>query len=258
MHTIIVISSRFIKLFANLAKMLCYPFHTVLPKKRFTLPERSAPLRKSRAATVIPRIVWQTNYTRHVTLPVYLNYQFNRLMSPRHELRFMTTEERQDFVAEYYPEALPYYQRLKIGAAQADFWRLLVLYHYGGVYMDIDAHAIWPLDRIIGKHHEILYVTTRRGMLSNYFIASVPHHPDLDRLIREIERNIRENVLENTHDITGPGVFNKVLDQETVSTVSYRLACHQGNFTNEYFQYIDKPAGKWHKEQRHTRVIGDP
>ncbi len=38
-------------------------------------------------------------------------------------------------------------------------------------------------------------------------------------------------------------------------TVSYRHACNQGSFTNEHFQYIDKKAGKWTKEQQKVSII---
>jgi hypothetical protein len=38
--------------------------------------------------------------------------------------------------------------------------------------------------------------------------------------------------------------------------VSYRHACNQGSFTNEHFQYIDKKAGKWTREQKTVAVIG--
>lgn len=30
---------------------------------------------------------------------------------------------------------------------------------------------------------------------------------------------------------------------------------HQGSFTNEHFQYIDKPQGKWTKEQHKVDVV---
>jgi len=40
-----------------------------------------------------------------------------------------------------------------------------------------------------------------------------------------------------------------------VPTVSYRHACNQGSFTNEHFQYIDKKAGKWTREQKTVAVI---
>ena len=92
-----------------------------------------------------------------MTLPVYLNYLFNRLMAPRFAYRFMITEARRDFIAEHYPTILPHYDRLQIGAAQADLWRLLVLHKFGGVYLDIDAHQIWPLSCVLGTETEELY-----------------------------------------------------------------------------------------------------
>src|SRR5690554_570299 len=253
--TLIVATSRLIKLLANITKVLSYPFHWVLPNTRFTLPAQSSPLLKGGKPGPIPRIIWQTNFTDRVTLPVYLNYLFNRLMAPRFEYRFMITAARREFIAEHYPEVLSHYDRLQIGAAQADLWRLLVLHKFGGVYLDIDAHQIWPLARVVGTEREELYVKTRRGELSNYFIASKPGNPNLARLIERVVENIKQDQLRNTFDITGPGVLIELLDAGRVPTVSYRHAVHQGSFTNEHFQYIDKPQGKWNKEQRTTPVI---
>ncbi|AXY43651.1 glycosyltransferase [Halomonas sp. JS92-SW72] len=255
-QTLIVATSRLIKLVANITKVISYPFHWVLPKMRFTLPEQAAPLLKDGKVGPIPRIIWQTNFTNRVTLPVYLNYLFNRLMAPRFEYRFMITEARRKFIGEYYPEILPHYERLQIGAAQADFWRLLVLHKHGGVYLDIDAHQIWPLSRVLGDHQE-LYVTTRKGELSNYFIASAPGNPNLARLIERVVENIQENNKSNVFEITGPGVFIEALNLNNIPTVSYRHAVHQGSFTNEHFQYIDKPEGKWTRQQVSTRVLSD-
>lgn len=256
--TLKVVVSRVIKLFANITKLLSYVFHAVFPNKRFTLPERAAPWLSPKNDSVIPRIIWQTNFTNKVTLPVYLNYLFNRLMAPRFEYRFMITEARKAFIAEHYNKSInQQYDRLQIGAAQADFWRLLVLQKNGGIYLDIDAHTIWPLSNIVPGNIDELYVTTRRGELSNYFIASKPSNPNLALLIEKIGSNIDKNHLTNVFDITGPGVFIQCLSQDTTPTVSYRYACNQGSFTNEYFQYIDKKAGKWTREQKTVPVIAD-
>jgi len=253
---LIVATSRLIKLMANITKILSYPFHWVLPNKRFTLPGRSAPLLRASNPSRIPRIIWQTNFTNRVTLPVYLNYLFNRLMAPRFEYRFMITEARREFIAEHYPDILPHYERLQIGAAQADLWRLLILHKFGGVYLDIDAHQIWPLSMVLGKENEELYVTTRRGELSNYFIASRPDNPKLKTLIDQVVENITSDMIDGVFNTTGPGVFNQTLNREEIPTVSYRHAIHQGSFTNEHFQYIDKPEGKWTKQQHKVAVVG--
>lgn len=251
-----LLTGRLIKLTGNLLKVACYPFHWVFPNQRFTLPAISPPLIKPRDDSAIPHILWQTNFTDKVTLPVYLNYLCNRLMAPSFEYRFMITEDREKYIRQYYSnEILNSYSRLQIGAAQADFWRVLVLLEHGGVYLDIDAHLTWPLGRTIGKECAALYLRTKRGDLSNYFIASRPFNPQLKEIAQVIRGNIEENSIKGVFDMTGPGVFNRVLDVKEVESVLYHYACIQGSFTNEYFQYIDKPQGKWTKEQNVTDLV---
>lgn len=39
--------------------------------------------------------------------------------------------------------------------------------------------------------------------------------------------------------------MNNVIGQQEINHRSYKITCIQGSFTNEYFQYMDKPKGKW-------------
>ena len=45
-----------------------------------------------------------------------------------------------EFVKANYPEYLDLYQSLK-GVYMADMARVLVIYHYGGIYMDLDFYC---------------------------------------------------------------------------------------------------------------------
>ena len=253
---IIYITSRVIKIFANITKILCYIFHAVNRNKRFILPQKSAPLLKNNRHSIIPNILWQTNYTNQVTLAVYLNYLFNRLLSYNYEYRFMITDDRAQFIKENYSsEIYNNYSKLQIGAAQADFWRVLVLQKYGGIYLDIDANFVWPLSSTIKQNYHELYLTIRNGEISNYFIASKSDNDHMVQIINIIMKNIDENTIRNVYELTGPGVFNQVLDKSTVNTRKFSYICNQGNFTNEYFQYIDKPEGKWTKAQKKIDLI---
>ena len=255
-HFFIYLVSRIIKIFANLTKFLCYIFHFVFPKTRFTLPKQAGPIMRKQKPANIARILWQTNYTNRVTLPVYLNYLCNRLLAYDFEYRFMITDDRAEFISNNYPAAIyDSYSKLQIGAAQADFWRLLVLQKHGGVYMDIDAHLVWPLSSTIKPEYEELYLTIRNGEISNYFIASKNDNPHLAQMIDVVMNNIEENSIRNVYDLTGPAVFNRVLDKARVNTSQYRYICNQGNFTNEYFQYIDKPEGKWTHAQKQIDIV---
>ncbi len=168
----------------------------------------------------------------------------------------MITEDRADFVkSNYSSEIYENYSKLQIGAAQADFWRLLVLQKYGGVYLDIDAHFVWPLGSIVKPEYDELYITLKGGEISNYFIASKKDCVHLEQMINIILNNIKEHSSNNVYELTGPGVFNQVLDITKVNTTYYRYTCNTGNFTNEYFQYIDKPQGKWTKVQKEIDII---
>lgn len=248
--------SRLIKIIANLIKIVCYIFDFLFPRKRFKIPGSSNPLFFHKDNKNIPKIIWQTNYTDNVSLPVYINYLFNRLMAPTYHYRFMTDDEIVTFIAQNYSsDIFDLYSSLQIGASQADFWRILILQHHGGVYMDIDSHLVWPLELIIKPEYTELYLLQKDLTITNYFLASKKDNSNLDSIIKTICNNIREKKIKSIYLLTGPTVLINQLKDRNVRTAHYRTTCNQGNFTNEYFQYIDKKDGKWWREQKKIDVI---
>jgi len=242
----IMLVNRLCKLTGALIKAFSFIFHFVFPKKRFTIPKHSAPLIKSNKPSTIPKIIWQTNYTNRVALPVYCNYLFNRLISPDFEYRYISTEDRLQFIkANTSKETSEAYQKLTDGAAQADLWRMLVLQHYGGVYLDIDAHAVWPLSWILTEHETEVFLLNKEHY-TNYFIASTKQNHFITKTIELIIKNINDkNISNGVYELTGPTVLNQAIGRSIVNYRYYKITCIQGSFTNEHFQYIDKPNGKW-------------
>jgi len=259
MYFLKILVRQGIKLLANSLKLGCLVIHVMAPNARFTLPKHSKAWWGAPHPCKIPRVVWQTNFTNRVTLAVYLNYLFNRLMAPSFDYRFMVTEERRDFISNTFgPHITDLYDRLQIGAAQADFWRVLVLQRVGGIYLDIDAHFVWPAGLLVTPQMEELFIEIKTGEISNYFIASTPQSPNLALVIEEIVRSISAGTDNDIYSLTGPGVFNRVLNKAEVPTSYYSYTVNQGNFTNEFFQYIDKPQGKWTREQKKVSVLKPP
>jgi mannosyltransferase OCH1-like enzyme len=253
---IISLSRQLLKIVANLLKVCCYAFHALFPRKRFDIPYKAAAFLRNDKNRLVPRVLWQTNFTNRVTLPVYLNYLFNRVMSPTHAYRFMSDEDAAEFIQEHYPrEVFQAYSKLQIGAARADFWRVLVLQKFGGVYLDMDAHLVWPIEKIVKAGQGELYLKIKTGEISNYFMASKPNNLNLAKLIDRIRTNIERSSSMDVYSLTGPGVFNDVFAGIEVPTRDYKYTCNQGNFTNEHFQYMDKPQGKWTREQERVDVI---
>ncbi|MBJ7553661.1 glycosyltransferase family 32 protein [Marinomonas spartinae] len=246
-----VIFNRCIRLVGNLVKVVSYLFHFLLPYCRFTIPANSPAKIASHCDTSIPRIIWQTNYSNRCALPIYVNYLFNRLMSLEYEYRYVSTQEREVFMRDHAPqEVYKAYLRLNDGAAQADLWRVTCLYLHGGVYMDIDAVLVWPLGKTLKYDDDALYIKFKKDYseFTNYFLATVPKNPDYHAILSKIVYNINhhsELVNKRVYDTTGPSAFNEVLQGKSVNAKKRGHVCIQGAFTNEYFQYLDKPRGKW-------------
>ncbi len=246
MNLIIIIANRLSKLSGTLVKAFSYLFHFIFPKKRFTIPTESKAFFPSKTPSSITKIIWQTNYTNNVSLPVYVNYLFNRLMSLDWDYRYVSTEDRLDFMRSHASAQISSaFEQLTDGASQADLWRLFVLNYYGGVYMDIDAHAVWPLSKMMKSDDKEVFLMTKHNY-SNYFIASSKNNPHLEKAIEIIVDNIeKKNIGSGVYDLTGPTALNKAIGEDVVNHRHNRITCIQGSFTNEYFQYIDKPRGKW-------------
>lgn len=250
----ILMVNRLIKFIGVFVKAFGYAFHFVCPKLRFTIPTYSRAWIKSKNETKIPKIIWQTNYTNKVSLPIYLNYLLNRIMSPDFEYYCMDHDERDKFLKENASMSIfEAYNKLTDGAAQADTWRLFVLDFVGGVYMDIDAHSVWPLSKILQDKKEI-FLMTKHGY-SNYFIASSPSNKYLKNALERIIDNIKNKRMEGgVYKLTGPKVLQAAIGKDKVNSRHNKITCIQGSFTNEYFQYIDKPRGKWIHADR-TKLI---
>jgi len=243
----IIVANRLSKIIGNLSKVLiCYPFHFFFPKARFTIPKISHAKIKSNPNYKVTKIIWQTNYSNVSSLPVYLNYLFNRLLSLDYEYRYVSTEDRNEYIKEHgTKEQYESFIKLNDGAAQADFWRLFVLNKEGGIYLDIDAHFVWPLSKIIKPDDNEVFLMTKHNY-SNYFIASAPNNKYLQKTLDIIVDNIQQKKIGGgVYDLTGPTALNLAIGDDNVNSRHNKITCVQGSFTNEYFQYIDKPRGKW-------------
>lgn len=264
------LTGRLIKYFANGLRPLFYLHYWLSPKTRYQIVDRPIPydpgktdlliqLKNTGIAQEIPNIVWQTNYTHLASLPLKACLEWNKIMSEGYHYRFMATDSRLNFVEENFPGRVHrLYNKLNLGAAQADLWRLLVLYKYGGVYMDIDAHLLLPLKELIQPETQEIYLRYKKSMrFTNYFIATKPESFKIKALLNEALRRIEDPPSNNVYNITGPDVFDSVLDSHSPHWRYTQNTCLQGDFTNKFFQYIDRPNGFYGVAEKHISVVSD-
>ncbi|KAK7061831.1 glycosyltransferase family 32 protein [Favolaschia claudopus] len=132
----------------------------------------------------IPRILHQTWKTG--TLPEKWKgiSQECRDMMPDYEYMLWTDESSREFIARHYPWFLNTFDDYSYAILRADAIRYFVLYHYGGIYLDLDIGCLRPLDPLL-VYPVILPKTIPVGV-SNDLMFAQKHHPFLAQTIHNL------------------------------------------------------------------------
>lgn len=161
---------------------------------------------------MIPKIIHQTIADKSDIHPVLLE-NINRLkeMNPDWEYRLYDNVDCREFIRSNFDAGvLQLYDRIsaRYGAARADFFRYLLLYRLGGVYLDIKSTVVHPLSSILktdtsflisfwdnkpGGRDEGAGKHPRYGVdneFQQWFIVSEAEHPFLKAVIDRVSENI--------------------------------------------------------------------
>ena len=95
---------------------------------------------------MIPKIIHQTWIDENIPAKNRFCVQSWKRLNPDYEYKFWTNEILIRFVEKEYPHYLNLLWKFKLGIQLADFFRLLILYHYGGIYVDIDFECLKPIN----------------------------------------------------------------------------------------------------------------
>ncbi|KAL7531562.1 hypothetical protein ACHAXR_004114, partial [Thalassiosira sp. AJA248-18] len=140
----------------------------------------------------IPRIIHQT-YFEEITIEKYpqlLRVQ-NTWRASGWEYRFYSDETARQFIeSNYPPRFVSVFDSLLPGAYKADFFRCLVLYKEGGIYVDVDVMLNTNLDSFIAPDLAFFAPLDAVGSFAdeqfcvwNGLLGSAPAHPALTNII---------------------------------------------------------------------------
>lgn len=209
------------------------------------------------ASRGIPRIIHQTFSTRS-RMPAVLeeNCRAIEALNPDFTYRFYDDRDRERFIGDTYGEAiLALYLRIDpaYGAARADLFRYLCIYHFGGVYLDVKVHVTRPLSEVLRDDDAYLlsqwdhspgsphagWGTHRRlagipgGEFQQWHVIASPGHPFLAAVIAEVLRSIDHfnpfaftNPWEAVICTTGPVVYTQSIHRILAAHPHRRLVGH--------------------------------
>ena len=165
---------------------------------------------------MIEKNIFQSWYTRSLHPVVQEKIDNIKKMNPEYKYHLYTDEEIDKFVNEHYKgEISDCYNRLNIIVAKVDFWRYLVLYKYGGVYLDMDSSIELPLSRLIRNDDDaIITAEGNPNLYVQWALIFSKGHPILKRTIELIVDNIKNNRFPNDiHKMTGPSVYTRAINE---------------------------------------------
>lgn len=188
----------------------------------------------------IPKIIHQTYFEKTPPLEIKKNIEKIKLMNPEWEYRFYDDKDIVSFIHDNYPEKiLHYFNRINpiYGAARADFFRYLLMYKCGGIYLDIKGTLEKSLDKILtGDDRYILSYwkdesvqkfdgwgihSDKHGLTfseyQQWYIVASAGHPFLKQVIENVLQNI-DSYDPNVHGVGKPGVL------KVTGPIAYTLA----------------------------------
>ncbi len=132
---------------------------------------------------------------------------------------FWTDFDNHEFIRKYYSWFLPVYEAYPEAIMRADAVRYFILYHYGGVYADLDYECLRPVEPLLEgknlvlglepeKHLEFDHAAKRgiTELLCNAFMASIPGHAFWEHVFKQL---VAYHSFPGVLDATGPFLLTR-------------------------------------------------
>lgn len=213
----------------------------------------------------IPKKIFQLLADKNNIHPEFFN-NIQRIKNMNPDWRYTLYDDKDmiEYLQTYYsPEILYYYNKINdnYGAAKADFFRYLLMYREGGVYLDIKSGSLEPLDNIIGSDdeyilshwdlpHQINNLGMIKGEYQQWHIICRPKHPYLLAVINKVINNIENYTVDKfgvgkmaVLKVTGPIAYTEAIvpikDQYTHKLVAsnYFLNLVYNNLDASYIKH---------------------
>lgn len=194
----------------------------------------------------IPKIIiqtWKSNTVSQRYMKLINSVKEN---NPHYKYLFFTDDDIENFFKMYYPDYFVTYLRLPIIIQRIDFFRYVAVYHFGGIYLDLDMKVFLPFDEIlnnscvfpIDEYIDINFCKNNRYkpycdngqefLLGQYAFAAEPKHPFIKLLIDKIHERIEyyiQHVDYSSEDYiyktTGPDFVTDIyMDYQNKNTIT--------------------------------------
>lgn len=173
---------------------------------------------------MIPPIMHYTWRDEQLPEPFRLLMHTWQQHHPYWEHRLWTDTQNRSFIATHFPEFLATYDAYPEHIQRVDAVRYLILYHMGGIFIDLDMECFRSIEPLIQNQSCVLGRESqehcqwfgREQIISNCWMAVTPQHPFLKKVYDRLQspKPLPKGSNRVLHT-TGPYMFTEVYDEYT-------------------------------------------
>ena len=176
---------------------------------------------------MIPKIIHQTWKDKNLPPIIYklVSENISFLKSNGYEYMFWTDDMILKLISEKYPNFYNIYKLARTGVQKGDIARIILVYHYGGIYIDLDVLVLRDFNEIIDMNSEKLYISyepygqtnalyNNDKYLCNAFFAANKNNNMLKIILNNIPEYVKiytENIFQK-FDIFGGSYFKTIIE----------------------------------------------
>jgi hypothetical protein len=151
------------------------------------------------------------------------------------------------FIFEHYgQDGLNVFDVASVPAMRSDVFRVAYILRFGGVYIDAATCSISNISGLFNGEESLHLMRKRHGGLWNGFIAAPPSHPMVQEIWNQILKNVQNRMSNNVFLVTGPGVFNDLVDSDNRN--KERLSITEQSDATKFFKLVNELG---HKKNNH-------
>ncbi|KAF1913100.1 nucleotide-diphospho-sugar transferase [Ampelomyces quisqualis] len=222
---------------------------------------------KSKIPRTIHFIWYQNLYSTHnggSQIPAAISRapELCRQFNPDYDIKIWNATTGREFFATEYAWFLPTYDGYRYPIQRIDALKYFVLYHYGGVYMDLDIACRRPLDPLLA--FPAWFPEASPLGVNNDLFAAAPGHPILKRMTQSLEAHNKNWIFPylTIFYSTGPQFSSDILKEwyehyknnglevegkgPDQATPSAFFILPQIYYSEQYTFFGHSPGGTWH------------
>jgi hypothetical protein len=216
---------------------------------------------------MIPKIIHQTWRDKNLPPIIYklVSENIRFFKSNGYEFMFWTDEMILKLIADEYPNFYNIYKMARTGVQKGDIARILLVYHYGGIYIDLDVLVLRDFSEILDMNADKLYITYEPSgqtmalynsdkYICNAFFAANKQNNMLKAILNNIPeyvQNYTENIFAR-FDIFGGAYFKTIMEDPLYAIFKsdvYIIDDRELFFPINDLKFVGQPftAGDWDK-----------